>query len=383
MARRCSLLLASLLLPAAAVAAHAAGIDVSHSLHAAHAVGARRVRAEGRRQERQADRRSRSGTLAFQRPGQVPLDLREALRAADRRRRRARLDLRRGPEPGHGAARRPGARLDAGGAARGQQRHRAAPSSSRTRARRTAWSGWRRRRARRRPASSACAWASARRASRRWNCSTASARPRVLRFTDLRAQSAGSTPALFRFTPAQGRGRDRRMSRVAISSGADHDRPVRSAAARTRRWPRRCGRARSTRWSARRTCSARASRCALAFESGKPHSMILWGPPGRGQDHAGAPDGQRLRRRVHRAVGGALRREGHPRGGGSAPSRRSRERAGAPSCSSTRCTASTRRSRTPSCPSSSGACSPSSARPPRTRRSRSTARCCRAPRSMC
>ena len=28
---------------------------------------------------------------------------------------------------------------------------------------------------------------------------------------------------------------------------------------------------------------------AVALASGKPHSMILWGPPGRGQDHARAP----------------------------------------------------------------------------------------------
>ena len=41
-------------------------------------------------------------------------------------------------------------------------------------------------------------------------------------------------------------------------------------------------------------------------------------------------------------------------------------RGGAPSCSWTRCTASTRRSRMPSCPMSKAACSPSSARPPRT-----------------
>ena len=94
------------------------------------------------------------------------------------------------------------------------------------------------------------------------------------------------------------------------------------------------------------------------------------GAAGRRQDHARAPDGRRVQRRVHRAVRGALRRQGHPRRG---RARRGDARAvgrGTRSCSSTRCTASTRRSRTRSCRSSSRASSPSSARRPRTRRSR-------------
>ena len=37
------------------------------------------------------------------------------------------------------------------------------------------------------------------------------------------------------------------------------------------------------------------------------------GPAGRGQDDARAPDGACVQRRVHRALGGALRRQGHPR----------------------------------------------------------------------
>jgi hypothetical protein len=72
-----------------------------------------------------------------------------------------------------------------------------------------------------------------------------------------------------------------------------------------------------------------------------------------GQDHARAPDGAGLRSGVHRALGGALGREGHPRRR-ARPSRRWRRAGAARSSSSTRCTASTRRSRTPSCPSSSG-----------------------------
>ena len=39
------------------------------------------------------------------------------------------------------------------------------------------------------------------------------------------------------------------------------------------------------------------------------------GAAGRGQDHAGAAHGAGVRRRVHRHLGGALRRQGHPRSG--------------------------------------------------------------------
>ena len=59
----------------------------------------------------------------------------------------------------------------------------------------------------------------------------------------------------------------------------------------------------------------RASRCASPSSPASLHSMILWGPPGRRQDHARAADGQHGRRAVHRAVGGAVGRQGHPRGG--------------------------------------------------------------------
>ena len=43
--------------------------------------------------------------------------------------------------------------------------------------------------------------------------------------------------------------------------------------------------------------------------------MILWGPPGRRQDDARAADGGRLQRRIHRALRGAVGRQGHPRRG--------------------------------------------------------------------
>ena len=49
------------------------------------------------------------------------------------------------------------------------------------------------------------------------------------------------------------------------------------------RSPNGCDRRRSTRSSASATCSAPASRLRVAFESGRLHSMILWGPPGVGK----------------------------------------------------------------------------------------------------
>ena len=120
----------------------------------------------------------------------------------------------------------------------------------------------------------------------------------------------------------------------------------------------------------------------VAFESGRLHSMILWGPPGVGKTTlarlmADAFDAQFI---AMSAVLGGVKdiREAVERAQ-AAQAQRPRAR----SSSSTRCIASTRRSRTPSCRTSSRACSPSSARPPRTRRSRSTRRCCRAPPCTC
>jgi replication-associated recombination protein RarA len=107
----------------------------------------------------------------------------------------------------------------------------------------------------------------------------------------------------------------------------------------------------------------------LAFESKTPHSMILWGPPGVGKTTlarlmAEAFDAEFI---ALSAVFSGVKdiREAVQRAELTLA-----QTAATPSSSWTRCTASTRRSRTPSCPMSSRALSPSSAPPPRTRPSR-------------
>ncbi len=89
---------------------------------------------------------------------------------------------------------------------------------------------------------------------------------------------------------------------------------------------------------------------AVAFASGKPHSMILWGPPGVGKTTLARLMAARLQCRVHRALGGAVGCQGHPRCGRARGGDARAIAAGTRSCSSTRSTASTRRSRTRSCP---------------------------------
>ena len=74
------------------------------------------------------------------------------------------------------------------------------------------------------------------------------------------------------------------------------------------------------------------------------------GAAGHRQDHAGAPDrAARRTREFIAALGGDGRREGHPRGGRAGARGARASAAGRPCCSSTRCIASTRRSRTRSC----------------------------------
>ena len=117
-----------------------------------------------------------AGTFTFQRPGKFRWALREALRAADRRRRRQAVDLRPRPQPGDRAQARRRARREPGGAARRRQRAREATSRSPTAARADGleWvdatpegAGHR--------ASSACASAFADNLPRRWSSPTPSA----------------------------------------------------------------------------------------------------------------------------------------------------------------------------------------------------------------
>ena len=77
------------------------------------------------------------------------------------------------------------------------------------------------------------------------------------------------------------------------------------------RWRRACGRARSTSSSGQEHLLAEGSALRGAIEQGRPHSMILYGPPGLGQDDAGADRGRRGPRRPR----GAERRRGRAPGG--------------------------------------------------------------------
>jgi hypothetical protein len=119
----------------------------------------------------------------------------------------------------------------------------------------------------------------------------------------------------------------------------------------------------------------------VAFESGEPHSMILWGPPGVGKTTlarlmANAFDAEFI------ALSAVLSGVKDIREAVERPSSSARM-AGARWCSSTRCIASTRASRTRSCRTWKAGCSRLSAPPLRIRRSRSMAPCCLGRPSTC
>ena len=64
--------------------------------------------------------------------------------------------------------------------------------------------------------------------------------------------------------------------------GGDEARPARERGSAAR-WRRACARGRSRISSARPICSARARRCARRSSRARPHSMVLYGPPGSGK----------------------------------------------------------------------------------------------------
>ena len=110
-----------------------------------------------------------------------------------------------------------------------------------------------------------------------------------------------------------------------------------------------CGRRRSTSSSARSTSSARAGRCASRSRRDRVPSMILYGPPGLGQDDARAHRRADDRRRLRGALGRLGDRRERARGARPGTRAAGRDSGGARSSSSTRSTASTRRSRTRCC----------------------------------
>ena len=76
-------------------------------------------------------------------------------------------------------------------------------------------------------------------------------------------------------------------ARTSAALCSRHDRSVRSrrACRTTRRvlWPTGCGPKRLPRWWGRTICSARKVRSAAWSRRTRPHSIILWGPPGTGK----------------------------------------------------------------------------------------------------
>ena len=129
-------------------------------------------------------------------------------------------------------------------------------------------------------------------------------------------------------------------------------------------------RAPSTTSSGRTRSSAPGRPLRAAIEHDRLRSIILWGPPGTGKTTLARVIASATRAHFIAFSAVHVGHQGDPRGHGGGRSRRGAARAAGRSCSSTRSTASTRRSRTPSCRASSRATSSSSARPPRTRRSR-------------
>ena len=131
----------------------------------------------------------------------------------------------------------------------------------------------------------------------------------VLKFTALR-RNPKLDPGAVQVRAAQGRRRDRRLS-PSLSDGSSRElqhRPRRTILARS---SPDCADAAAPLAEAMRPQSLAdvvgqphllgpGKPLRLAFESGKPHSMILWGPPGVGKTTLARLMAERLRRRIHR-----------------------------------------------------------------------------------
>ena len=181
--------------------------------------------------------------------------------------------------------------------------------------------------------------------------------------------------------PAATRQNRRRRCSSGLTRGPDLART--RLRRRRRRAARRAAAAADARRGDRPAAPARPGQAAARRVRVRPAALDdPVGPAGRRQDDAGAPDGRRVRRRSSSRISAVL--------GGVKDIREAVERAQAAQHAGRRTVVFVdevhrfnKASRTPSCRTSSRACSPSSARPPRTRRSRSTRRCCRAPRCTC
>ena len=214
------------------------------------------------------------------RPGQVPLELRaspiEQLIVGDGARA---LDLRRGPEPGHRAqARRSALGATPGGAARRRQRRRARFELKDAGAARRPGVGRGDAAERGGGLRAHPHGLRAQPAARRWSSTTTSARPPMLRFPSFERNPR----ARRRRCSASRRRRAPTWSASESSGTRDADLFAAPQPGR-RRSPSGCGRARSTRCVGQAHLLGPGKPLRLAFESGKPHSMILWGPPGVGK----------------------------------------------------------------------------------------------------
>ena len=244
---------------------------------------ARRLRAESPTTAAASLRRRRRAVSSFSARA-CSAGLRQAGRPAHRRRRPARVDLRPRPQPGNGAQTRMRSAY-AGGAARRVRRHRKGVRASMP-ARRMAWSGSRQDRASARPGSSACAWDSMRRTCVRWNFDHFGQTTR-LQFSNLR-RNPKVDKSEFRFEPPKGAdvlGKSERSVRQAGTGGC---------------LPRSCGRSRSTRWSASVISWPEAAAPRLRGQAAFDDPRV------RRVDNRRPADGESVRRRVHRAVGGVL-----------------------------------------------------------------------------